>query len=299
MFHSVGSYFHAATADGRISVYCLVAGLDLANLPSCVPPRFAFTMPFLKRIQADTFLRGAEHHAEINSTNDRALGLCADSALSVPYLVLADQQTAGRGRGANRWWSNEGALLFSVIVDAAQLALPESRWPQISLTAGVSVCQVVGNVLSESVGLKWPNDVWLNDRKVCGILVEIPPVQRGRLVIGIGLNVNNSFAAAPPELRSIATSLRDESGSEFDRINLLGDVVRQLEADLRRLAAADSSLPDRWRRLCVLRERTVSLDMGQQVVTGRCLGLADDGALRLQTPSSEQRFYGGIVRRIV
>ena len=255
-------------------------------------------MQLLNHLPSDTFLRGAEHHVEIDSTNDRALELCRDAKLPVPYLVLADQQTSGRGRGANRWWSSDGALLFSVIVDAAEFALPESRWPQVSLTAGVTVCEVLGNVSSATVGLKWPNDIWLNDRKVCGILVEVPPVQRGRLVIGIGLNVNNSFAAAPLELQTIATSLCDESGAEFDRTKLLSDIVRQLEVDLRRLAANDPSLPDRWQSLCVLRDRTVSLDTSQQVVTGRCLGIADDGALRLQTHSGEQRFYGGVVRRI-
>lgn len=258
-----------------------------------VPP-----MQLLSHLPSDIFLRGAEHHAEISSTNDRAMELCRDAELLVPYLVLADQQTSGRGRGANRWWSSDGALLFSVIVDAVEYALPESRWPQVSLTAGVTVCEVLGNVSSATVGLKWPNDIWLNDRKVCGILVEVPPVQRGRLVIGIGLNVNNSFAAAPPELQTIATSLCDESDAEFDRMKLLGEVMRQLDADLRRLAANDSSLPDRWQSLCVLRDRTVSLDTSQQVVTGRCLGIADDGALRLQTHSGEQRFYGGVVRRI-
>ncbi|MFM9959825.1 MAG: biotin--[acetyl-CoA-carboxylase] ligase [Planctomycetaceae bacterium] len=252
----------------------------------------------LTRLQAETFLRGAEHHVVIDSTNNRALELCPDVELRVPYLVLADQQTSGRGRGANRWWSSDGALLFSVIVDANELALPESRWPQVSLTAGVTVCEMLGNVLSAVVGLKWPNDIWLNDRKVCGILVEVPPVVRGRLVIGIGLNVNNSFAAAPAELQTIATSLRDECGVEFDRSQLLSNIVRQLEVDLRRLAENDRSLPDRWRDLCVLRDRIVSLDTSQQVVTGRCLGIAADGALRLQTDSDEQRFYGGIVRRI-
>ena len=255
-------------------------------------------MQLLNHLPSDIFLRGAEHHAEIGSTNDRALELCRDAELPVPYLVLADQQTSGRGRGVNRWWSSDGALLFSVIVDSAEFALPESRWPQVSLTAGVTVCEVLGNVSSATVGLKWPNDIWLNDRKACGILVEVPPVQRGRLVIGIGLNVNNSFAAAPPELQTIATSLCDESGAEFDRNKLLSDIVRQLEVDLRRLAANDPSLPNRWQSLCVLRDRTVSLDTSQQVVTGRCLGIADDGALRLQTHSGEQRFYGGVVRRI-
>ncbi len=255
-------------------------------------------MQLLNHLPSDIFLRGAEHHAEINSTNDRALELCRDPKLPVPYLVLADQQTSGRGRGANRWWSSDGALLFSVIVDAAEYELPESRWPQISLTAGVSVCEVLGKVSSATVGLKWPNDIWLNDRKVCGILVEVPPVQRGRLVIGIGLNVNNSFASAPPELQTIATSLCDESGAVFDRNKLLSDVVRQLDFDLCRLAVNDPSLPVLWQSQCVLRERIVSLETSQQFVTGCCLGIADDGALRLQTHSGEQRFYGGVVRRI-
>ena len=121
---------------------------------------------------------------------------------------------------------------------------------------------------------------------------------RGRLVIGVGLNVNNSFEAAPPELRTLATSMRDETGVESDRREVLVGLLRQLDNDLRCLAAFDLALPDRWRRLCVLRDRTVSLDTGQRRVTGRCLGIADDGALRLQTESGEQRLYGGVVSRI-
>ena len=81
-------------------------------------------MTLLTRLQADTFLQGVEHHAEIPSTNDRSLELCAEAELPVPFLVLADQQTAGRGRGNNRWWSSDGALLFSLIVDAFDYGLP-------------------------------------------------------------------------------------------------------------------------------------------------------------------------------
>ncbi len=257
-------------------------------------------MTSFTRLQTDTFLQGVEHHVEIASTNDRALGLCADVELPVPFLVIADHQTAGRGRGANRWWSSDGAVLFSVIVDATDYGLPESRWPQISLTAGAAVCRTLQKLLGPeiSVGLKWPNDVWLNGRKAAGILVEIPVVRRGRLVIGVGLNVNNSFAAAPPELLALATSMRDETGIESDRHEVLAQLLRQLDEDLRRLAAADHSLTERWQNLCVLRDRTVSLDNGQQQITGRCLGIADDGALRLQTASGEQRLYGGTVSRI-
>lgn len=253
-----------------------------------------------ERLRTETFVLGVEHHAEIASTNDRAMELCADVELLVPFLVSADHQTAGRGRGANRWWSSDGAILFSVIVNAAEYRLPESRWPQISLTAGAAVCQTLQVLLgpATSVGLKWPNDVWLNGRKAAGILVEIPAARRGRLVIGVGLNVNNSFESAPSELLKLATSMRDETGIESDRHEVLVRLLGQLDADLRCLAASDGALRERWRSLCVLRDRTVSLDTGRQQVTGLCLGIADDGALRLQTASGEQRLYGGVVSRI-
>lgn len=253
-----------------------------------------------ERLKRETFVLGVEHHAEIASTNNRALELCADIDLPVPFLVSADHQTAGRGRGANRWWSSDGAILFSVIVDAAEYGLPESRWPQISLTVGAAICQTLQTLvgLEAAVGLKWPNDVWLNGRKVAGILVEIPAARRGRLVIGVGLNVNNSFEAAPLELLSLATSMRDETGIESDRHEVLVRLLRQLDEDLRCLAESDPSLTERWQSLCVLRDRTVSLDSGQQQITGLCLGIAADGALRLQMASGEQRLYGGTVSRI-
>ena len=264
----------------------------------------SFTPDDLRRLRTESFLREVELHAEIGSTNDRALALCGETNLPVPYLILTEQQTAGRGRGANRWWSSDGALLFSVIIDANDYALPESRWPQISLTVGATVCEVLDALAttnksrSHSVGLKWPNDVWLNNRKACGILVEVPPSRCGRLVIGVGLNVNNSFESAPAELQLIATSLSDETGSALDRTAVLAALLQQLDQDLKRLAEADRSLVECWQSRCVLRDHVVSLDAGQRVVTGLCLGIANDGALRLRLPAGEQRFYGGVIRRI-
>ncbi len=275
--------------------------------------RASFSPDDLRRVRTETFVREVEHHTEIGSTNDRALELCGEVSLPVPYVILADRQSAGRGRGSNRWWSGDGALLFSLIIDAADYALPESRWPQLSLTAGVAVCETLHDIVSRqlpesnsalgergrhSVGLKWPNDVWLNGRKACGILVEVPPVLRGRLVIGVGLNVNNSFESAPPELHSLATSLHDETGQTFDGATVLSQLLRHLDDDLKRLAVNDSALVQRWQSRCVLRDQMVSLDTAGQLVIGRCLGIAEEGALRLQLSTGEQRFHGGIVRRI-
>ena len=117
-------------------------------------------------------------------------------------------------------------------------------------------------------------------------------------MIGVGLNVNNSFESAPAELQSLATSLCDETNAAFDRTAVLTALLRQLDADLQRLAVGDASLVERWQSRCVLRDRVVSLDTGQQLITGCCLGIAEDGALRLRTSTGEQRFYGGVIRRI-
>jgi BirA family biotin operon repressor/biotin-[acetyl-CoA-carboxylase] ligase len=280
----------------------------------------SYSLDDLRRLRTETCLREAEPHQEIGSTNDRALSLCGEATLPVPYLILTERQTAGRGRGANRWWSSDGALMFSVIIDANDYALPESRWPLISLTVGVAVCETLNGLtystlastlasadksvnpehtrIQHSVGLKWPNDVWLNNRKVCGILVEVPAARCGRLVIGVGLNVNNSFASAPAELSLIATSLSDETGTTFDRTSVLTAFLQQLDLDLKRLPETDATLVKRWQTLCVLRGRTVSIEAGQRSVTGVCLGIAEDGALLLQSPEGAQRFYGGVIRKI-
>lgn len=248
------------------------------------------------------FPLGVEHHAEIGSTNDRALELCSNASLLVPHLVIADRQTAGRGRSSNRWWSTDGALLFSLIIDAANLGIPEPCWPLVSLTAGIAVVRTLEEHLSTAgnhvVGLKWPNDVWLNDRKVCGILVEVPPQRRGRMVIGIGLNVNNSFADAPSELRTIATSMQDESTRPFESSELLANWLRHFQSELTDLANGPDLLIERCRQRCVLAGQLVSLDIGHEVITGTCRGIDDDGALRLLSPAGEQRFLAGTVRRL-
>src|SRR5438034_451345 len=99
---------------------------------------------------------------------------------------------AGRGRGTNRWWSADGALTFSLVLEAPQERLPMSRWPQVALVAGVAVCEALERMAPRAeMRVKWPNDVYLAGRKICGILSESVPARRDRIVVGIGVNVNN------------------------------------------------------------------------------------------------------------
>lgn len=249
------------------------------------------------RVERETFVAEADVHAELGSTNDHALRL-APTAARLPRLIVASRQTAGRGRGANRWWAEAGALTFSLLLDVPRL--PLERWPQVSLAVGGAVCGAIATMVpAADVRLKWPNDVYVDGRKAGGILLEVPPAPAaGRIVIGIGLNVNNSLSGAPPEVRARAVSLRNIRGTPLDLTDVLIAVLRGIERDLALLGDSDPALPARWRRLCLLSGRSVAIYNGGRAVAGTCLGIDDDGALLLQTEAGPRRFLGGVVEML-
>ena len=266
------------------------------------------------RLKAETFVAHVEIHEELASTNDRALELATDSDLPLPGLVVAHRQVQGRGRGSNVWWSSTGALTCSLLLELPADQLPTSRWPEMSLTVGSSVCAALSRRFpGEDVRLKWPNDVYLRGAKLCGILIEVAHVagqverphtgtrrspderRPARIVIGVGLNVNNSIQQAPEEIRSRAVALCDVGGPQ--RIeDVLVDVLREFAEQLNGLRRDPASIRAIWRRFDLLSGRTVSIDeSSQNRVTGTCLGIDDDGALLLQTDSGPRRCYAGVV----
>lgn len=245
------------------------------------------------------------------STNDRALQLAAQTDLPTPLLVLAEEQTAGRGRGSHRWWSQPGALTFSLVLDAAALQPRPEHWPRVSLTAAVAVCEVLESLVPHlSCGIRWPNDVVLAGRKICGILPElaqppreprnriIEPPLPARLVLGVGVNVNNSLAAAPPDVRAIGTSLFDLTGDCYDLTDLLVQVLERLSRGLIALAKGDPQLARVWAQRCVLQGRTIELQTGPTQVRGICKGIDLEGALVLHTPRGRERSFGGVVTAV-
>ncbi len=252
-----------------------------------------------------TFIARVEYRATVDSTNDRAAQLASQGVKELPLLVVADRQTTGRGRGANRWWTGEGSLAFSLLVEPQTVAADESRSPLVALAVAVAVADTVAPLLpSHRVGIHWPNDVLVectphtpceeyvsDDRKLCGILVEVLPDRRH--VIGIGLNVNNTLAEAPPELRNKAATIRDLAGREFDRTGVLIDLLGRLEREFAALRADPKILALRANELSLQRGQTLLLHSGQREVSGVCRGIAADGALLLETPSGVQAFYSG------
>ena len=249
-------------------------------------------------LRAATFVRHVELHDTLPSTNDRAIELVASIGLETPALIVARHQTAGRGRGQHAWWSAEGALTFSLILDTAGWGITQRDWPRLSLSTAVAVCDALTN-FGLHLGIKWPNDVLVDGRKVCGILIESPSgpaPAKDRLVIGVGINVNNSWRDAPHDVCTTATALCDITGNQHDSQMLLVRFLSALEQRLRQLAAKDPVLPQAWQHLCSLTERNVVVDNNDRSIKGQCMGIADDGALLVQANFRTERIYGGSVR---
>jgi BirA family biotin operon repressor/biotin-[acetyl-CoA-carboxylase] ligase len=274
-----------------------------------------------------------EHHLSLGSTNDRAKELAAAGAGELPLLVIADQQTAGRGRGGNRWWTGRGSLAFTLLMDGRMLGDARTSQPLVALAAAVAIVEAVVGLVANlpidvgqvanlprdvgqvanlprdarqignlphagerhGLGLHWPNDVYAAGRKLAGILVEVLPDRRH--VIGIGLNTNNSLADAPPELRQTATTLLELTGQQHDHTAVLTSLLNYLGRVFEQLATDAAAIGRRADELCLQRGQTLSLHVGPQLVTGRCIGIDSDGGLILDAPQGRQTFYAGTVQR--
>jgi BirA family biotin operon repressor/biotin-[acetyl-CoA-carboxylase] ligase len=237
-----------------------------------------------------------EHYETLTSTHDRAHEVArSPEAGPLPLLVIAEQQTAGRGRGANRWWTGRGSLAFSLLFDPADWVVSNEPRPERSLAIGAALVDVVAPLVpGVKVGLHWPNDVYAAEKKIAGILIDVLP--SGRHVIGIGLNVNNTLEGAPDDVRARATSLCELSGRTFDRSELLANLLVSIERNVRASSADPESFGRRFNELCLQIGRELTIDVGGRLTTGRCAGIAPDGALLLETPAGWQKFYSGVLR---
>jgi BirA family biotin operon repressor/biotin-[acetyl-CoA-carboxylase] ligase len=248
----------------------------------------------LSPIQSLAFFDRVEHHATITSTNDRSRLLAAELPKGSTALVIADEQTAGRGRGANRWWTGGGSLAFSVLFDPAGRKIERRYFAMIALGAAVAIVDTIEPLVTDrDVGLHWPNDVFVGDRKLAGILVESLP--DGRHIVGIGVNVNNSVAGAPNELAEIVTTLADLTGQKHDRVEVLATLLTHFHTRLVQLAESPASLGERSHQLCLQRGRRLTVEWANRQTTGICTGIANDGGLMLDTPAGPQVLYSGVI----
>ena len=252
----------------------------------------------IDQIAAETFLTSAEWLDEVDSTNSQ-IARSEVKAKRLPWLVGADSQTAGRGRNRNHWWSANGALTFSLALSPSDFGLANERLPLLSLAIGMTLLETLAVEITEChPQVKWPNDLYADDRKIAGILIESHPSDPKIMIIGIGLNVNNSTRNAPPAIKAAATSMTDILGRELSRSALLIQLLKTLERQLRQLAEGSEQLISSYRQHCYLTGKTVCIENGTTTALGSCLGIDDDGSIRLQTEIGEKRFFAGSVTLI-
>jgi BirA family transcriptional regulator, biotin operon repressor / biotin---[acetyl-CoA-carboxylase] ligase len=226
-------------------------------------------------------LAGCERLAEVGSTMDRAREVAADGTTPLPYAVIADRQTGGRGRRGARWWQPPGSLTVSLVVASDGLGdrPPPPAW---SLACGVALAETIRS-LEPAVAptIRWPNDIEVAGRKLAGILVE----QAGsrRAIFGIGVNTTGSAAAAPAAITARVATLPDLVGKPIGRQLLLGQFVSRLLPLLVAVFHDPGGLVDRYRSLCCLAGRQIRVHVGEAIHEGRCAGIAPDGQLVLDT----------------
>jgi BirA family biotin operon repressor/biotin-[acetyl-CoA-carboxylase] ligase len=241
-----------------------------------------FDVDWVERQLADGSLLGRPlHHAlETTSTNDDAK-LAAREGTAEGTTFVADVQTRGRGRRGRSWESAPGdALLLSIVLRPQTKVLPTA----LTLSLGLGVHQALQPLVSEPLSVKWPNDVLCGRKKLCGILVETEIVQTGfsPIVAGIGVNVHTS--QFPPELHSIATSLK-LLGASVEREQVLVDVLVALSNEYRSFREQGmSSVLERLRRVDALRGQRIRVDdtlgTGAGIDdTGQLLVRRDDGVI--------------------
>ena len=228
-----------------------------------------------------SFGRTYRYSETCTSTQDQLLAGDPEGTIAV-----CEEQSAGRGRRGRSWQSPPGRALLASIL----LRPPPSRTAaELTLVAGAVTAGLIEEAIDAPVGIKWPNDVLIDGKKVAGVLAE----QRDQaLVLGIGVNVNQTSGELPGGARLDPTSLRVATGREWDRAELLSGLVFELEAAyLNWLEDGLSAVAAALAQRDVLRGRRVQVD----AVTGTACGIDTDGALLLDTPTGTRSVVAGEV----
>ena len=267
------------------------SGYQLRSVPDLLLPEML--RPLLRGTIFDEHLH---HFYKIGSTNTAAMAAAAEGAPE-GSVFLAEEQTAGRGRSSNQWQSPHSTGIYCSVV--LRPAVPPSEVLALSLAAGLAVRAAIEQVDSRVIAdLKWPNDVLIGGKKVCGILAEMnAEATRVRyIVVGIGINVNQT--GFPQELS--ATSLRLATGSEWSRVEVLAALLKSLDREYRQLLADSGAQESIFRRFAEssswVQGKAVRIEETGSSFEGTTEGLDARGFLRVRTGRGLQIVLSGSVR---
>jgi len=258
-------------------------------------PRLDGLLPLEIRMKAKstTFGREVTTLESVDSTQNYGRKL-ADAGALEGTIIVALEQTAGKGRMSRAWSSPKGGLWFTLLL---RPSAPMGELYKLTLLFGVSVARAL-----ESYGLrpclKWPNDVLVNGKKICGILLETSgePDRVEYVLVGIGLNVNFSSRDLPDDIRSSSTSVYDALNRRVDRADLLCRILEDSERLY--LSAAKGGFQrvlNAWRLMSCTIGRAVTVQSFGASISGRAVDIDDDGSLIVETKEGRKKVYSGDV----
>jgi len=220
---------------------------------------------------------------EVDSTNTYAKKCALEGAKS-GLVVIADRQTAGRGRQERTFQSPGGKGIYLTVLLRPEV--PAEDLACLTALAGVAVCDAVERVCGIRPGLKWPNDPVMGNRKLCGILTELITDAEGGLclILGIGINVSQTAEDFTPDVAEIATSLLQELGRQVSRPVLVAALLEELDKAYAALERGElEEYLCSYRRGCVNVGKTVQLIQGEQRETAKAVGIAANFGLVIRT----------------
>ncbi len=250
-------------------------GYHIERVPDILVPQM-----LSHRLYGTPFARRICHFFKIDSTNSVAMRL-GESGEPHGTIVIAEEQTAGRGRAGRSWTSEKSAGIYCSIL--LRPPIPPAHAPLLTLVAGLAARDAAAEDLDTLPDIRWPNDLLVGGRKFCGILTEMhaEPDRIHYAVVGIGLNINQS--KMPADLADIATSLRIETGKAHSRLELLIRLLRSLDRYYNQFLA-DGAAPILRRFAEVssyFKGKHVRITTATETFTGTTAGLEPSGVLRV------------------
>lgn len=280
---------------------------DPANDPSASAADQLDIERFQATLRTHSFGRMLRYTPSTASTNADALAYLHQHSGPTSLhgtAILAERQTAGRGRRGRTWHSPaQGNIYNSVIVLPTPGALRPSVWLSwVPLFSALAVADCLSSHTGLAVSVKWPNDLLIGDKKLGGILCEQASTRDKTMaiIIGIGLNINADLASFPEELRTVATSLAAECGRKFDRVAILADLLFQLEQRVDRLfVEGPMGMFDEFIQRCSTIGKSVRVTLEEKgVVQGTAESIGSDGCLCLRVASDAHSALAGSLLEI-
>ncbi|HEU5138901.1 MAG TPA: biotin--[acetyl-CoA-carboxylase] ligase [Bacillales bacterium] len=239
-------------------------------------------------LETDTLGRTVQYEDSVKSTQEVAHHLARQGAKE-GTIVVADEQTGGRGRLGRPWHSPKGTGIWVSMI--LRPRIPPQQAPQLTLLAAVGVVKGIRAATGLECDIKWPNDILVHGKKLVGILTELQadPDQVNSVIVGMGMNVNVKETDFPEELREIATSIRIQAGREVDRAEVLQQILKQTEILYQEYLREGFHLVKLlWESHAVSLGRVIQARTLQGTIVGNAVGLSDNGFLILEDDSGKR-----------